>query len=250
MSLYDWVVLLVLIFGGAALLAKVLLVGDYRDDKEDKGGYRSRKSQRRQSDASKSRSYSSAAIDVEAELEAMIIRKTPKPVMTFEGKDAPLTNIQTMPAVRGTTRSPEVIRIPPMESPPRKEEYTTTFWEKIKSQSSVGYLRVLAGRPSISSIPREHGSGLAALQNYENGSGSKWTLMSQGAQQLGLNVRELSLDEERMAENLEAGHPIICILGPGDFTDSGHFIVLTGYRDGGLLYSLKSISKSISFFKG
>ena len=44
---------------------------------------------------------------------------------------------------------------------------------------------------------------------YENGSGSKWTLMSQGAQQLGLNVRELSLDEERMAENLEAGHPII-----------------------------------------
>lgn len=37
MSLYDWVVLLVLIFGGAALLAKVLLVGDYRDDKEDKG---------------------------------------------------------------------------------------------------------------------------------------------------------------------------------------------------------------------
>ncbi len=68
---------------------------------------------------------------------------------------------------------------------------------------------------------------------YENGSGSKWTLMSQGAQQLGLNVRELSLDEERMAENLEAGHPIICILGPGDFTDSGHFIVLTGYRDGG-----------------
>ena len=71
MSLYDWVVLLVLIFGGAALLAKVLLVGDCRDDKEDKGGYRSRKSQRRQSDASKSRSYSSAAIDVEAELEAM-----------------------------------------------------------------------------------------------------------------------------------------------------------------------------------
>ena len=70
-SLYDWVVLLVLIFGGAALLAKVLLVCDCRDDKEDKGGYRSRKSQRRQSDASKSRSYSSAAIDVEAELEAM-----------------------------------------------------------------------------------------------------------------------------------------------------------------------------------
>lgn len=70
---------------------------------------------------------------------------------------------------------------------------------------------------------------------YENGSGSKWTLMSEGARQLGLNVRELSLDEESMAENLAAGNPIICILGPGDFTDSGHFIVLTGYRDGGFV---------------
>ncbi len=76
-----------------------------------------------------------------------------------------------------------------------------------------------------------------AMENgyYERGSGSKWTLMSEGARKLGLNVKELSLDEEIMAENLAAGNPIICILGPGDFTDSGHFIVLTGYRDGGFV---------------
>lgn len=70
---------------------------------------------------------------------------------------------------------------------------------------------------------------------YETGSGSKWTLMSEGAERLGLNAKELSLEEERMAENLAAGNPIICIMGPGDFTDSGHFIVLTGYRDGGFV---------------
>ena len=86
-----------------------------------------------------------------------------------------------------------------------------------------------------SKIPKWMAEFATEKDYYENGSGSKWTLMSQGAQQLGLNVRELSLDEERMAENLEAGHPIICILGPGDFTDSGHFIVLTGYRDGGFV---------------
>lgn len=76
-----------------------------------------------------------------------------------------------------------------------------------------------------------------AMENgyYERGSGSKWTLMSEGARKLGLNVKELSPDEEIMAENLAAGNPIICILGPGDFTDSGHFIVLTGYRDGGFV---------------
>lgn len=57
--------------------------------------------------------------------------------------------------------------------------------------------------------------------------------MSEGAGSMGLNVKEISLDEERMIENLLAGNPIICIMGPGDFTDSGHFIVLTGYKDGG-----------------
>lgn len=68
---------------------------------------------------------------------------------------------------------------------------------------------------------------------YENGSGSKWVLMSEGAALLGLNVKEIPLDEERIIDNLQVHNPIICIMGPGDFTDSGHFIVLTGYKDGG-----------------
>lgn len=70
MSLYDWVLLLVLIFGGAGLLAKVLLVGDYKDDEEDRGGYRERKTKRHSGTYGGS-SYSSTSIDVEAELEAM-----------------------------------------------------------------------------------------------------------------------------------------------------------------------------------
>lgn len=70
MTLYDWVLLLVLIFGGAALLAKVLLVGDYKDDEEERGGYRARKSRRMHSGSSYS-SYSSSSLDVERELEEM-----------------------------------------------------------------------------------------------------------------------------------------------------------------------------------
>lgn len=70
---------------------------------------------------------------------------------------------------------------------------------------------------------------------YEEGNGTRWALMSEGAAILGLNAKEISLDEERMIGNLRSGNPIICILGPGDFTDSGHFIVLTGYRDGGFV---------------
>lgn len=68
-----------------------------------------------------------------------------------------------------------------------------------------------------------------------SGSGTSWSLMSDGARDLGMNAFELPLDENRIKNELEAGNPIICIMGPGDFTDSGHFIVLTGYKDGKLI---------------
>ena len=58
------------------------------------------------------------------------------------------------------------------------------------------------------------------------GSGSAWTLISQGGKGLGLDVRELPLDENTVDRELDGGHPVICIMGPGDFTSSGHFIVL------------------------
>lgn len=66
-----------------------------------------------------------------------------------------------------------------------------------------------------------------------NGSGSAWTLISKGGRKLGLKVTEIPLDLDRIISNLSLGRPIICILGPGDFTDSGHFIVITGYNENG-----------------
>ena len=68
---------------------------------------------------------------------------------------------------------------------------------------------------------------------YVEGSGTSWSLMSDGAQSLGLQVQVLSLDEGVIRRELEAGHPVICIMGPGDFTSSGHFIVLTGIHEDG-----------------
>lgn len=64
------------------------------------------------------------------------------------------------------------------------------------------------------------------------GSGSAWALIGEGGEKLGLDVTELPLDKDRIISNLEAGNPVICVMGPGDFTTSGHFIVMTGYEDG------------------
>lgn len=64
------------------------------------------------------------------------------------------------------------------------------------------------------------------------GNGSAWSLISEGGKKLGLDVTEIPLDEGRIIRNLEVGNPIICVMGPGDFTTSGHFIMLTEYADG------------------
>lgn len=66
----------------------------------------------------------------------------------------------------------------------------------------------------------------------ERGNGSKWTLISEGGKALGLDVEELPLHENTIARELKDGNPVICVVGPGDFTTTGHFIVLTEYIDG------------------
>ena len=65
-----------------------------------------------------------------------------------------------------------------------------------------------------------------------SGNGSSWTLISEGGEKLGLDVTEIPLDENRIIRNLEVGNPIICVMGPGFFTSTGHFIVMTEYEDG------------------
>lgn len=63
---------------------------------------------------------------------------------------------------------------------------------------------------------------------YVDGSGSSWELMTKGAVSIGLNSYEISLWEDTIINELSQGHPIICAMGPGEFTTKGHFIVLTG----------------------
>ena len=67
---------------------------------------------------------------------------------------------------------------------------------------------------------------------YVNGVGTSWELMSAGGTHFGVTARELPLSQPVMENALAAGEPIICSVGPGDFTTSGHFIVLSGLEDG------------------
>lgn len=77
------------------------------------------------------------------------------------------------------------------------------------------------------------------------GDGTSWTLFSEGAVSLGFDVTEIPLDMDRIFENLEVGNPIVCAMGPGDFTSEGHFVVMVAVEDGFLrIHDPNSIANS------
>lgn len=61
---------------------------------------------------------------------------------------------------------------------------------------------------------------------------TSWALMNTGCQAWGLTSEELPLTETAVTEALAGGRPVICSVRPGDFTTTGHFILLAGMEDG------------------
>ena len=43
----------------------------------------------------------------------------------------------------------------------------------------------------------------------------------------------MAFDADHILSALQSGMPVICAVGPGDFTSTGHFIVLTGVDGNG-----------------
>lgn len=62
-----------------------------------------------------------------------------------------------------------------------------------------------------------------------------WALMTEGAHALGLTSEELPANAASIRAALEAGQVIIASVRPGDFTTTGHFIVLAGIAANGEL---------------
>lgn len=72
---------------------------------------------------------------------------------------------------------------------------------------------------------------------YANSSvATQWAFFGQGGAELGLTVKELTGEqirsEEKIAQVLAEGKLIVAHMGPGVFTEIGHYIVITGYQDG------------------
>lgn len=68
---------------------------------------------------------------------------------------------------------------------------------------------------------------------YVNGTGTAWGLMEDFPEIYGIKATELRMTERAVKAELDKGKVLICAMGQGDFTVSGHFIVIYGYGDNG-----------------
>ena len=73
----------------------------------------------------------------------------------------------------------------------------------------------------------------AAQKGYHSEAGTAWSFFTEGAAELGLSGKELPLSETAMKRTIDQGGVIACSMRPGDFTTTGHFILLRGYDDKG-----------------
>ena len=73
-----------------------------------------------------------------------------------------------------------------------------------------------------------------------------WALMTDGAAELGLASDELPASAGAVREALLSGRPVICSVGPGDFTTTGHFIVLSSLTEDGkvIVHDPNSVERS------
>ena len=67
------------------------------------------------------------------------------------------------------------------------------------------------------------------------GSGSTWSLIKEGCEHYGLHASEVAMVENRIRDKLDEGCPVVVNVGPGYFTDSGHYMVIVGYDDQGFI---------------
>ena len=70
---------------------------------------------------------------------------------------------------------------------------------------------------------------------YQYGVGTSWDLMTRGAPMLGLNAFPVETTTEGILTALQSGAPVVCSVSAGDFTQFGHFIILTGVDSTGMV---------------
>lgn len=76
----------------------------------------------------------------------------------------------------------------------------------------------------------------AVKQGYlDSENNTAWAFMTNAPKEYGITVSEETLTKENLVKVLESGSVVVCSVGPGVFTDIGHYIVIVGQKDDKLI---------------
>lgn len=78
-------------------------------------------------------------------------------------------------------------------------------------------------------------SAFADEHNYAPTGATEWAFMTEGAALLGLTGTNINPTRANIVAALQAGQPVIVSVNPGDFTLLGHYIVLKGIDENGMV---------------
>lgn len=84
---------------------------------------------------------------------------------------------------------------------------------------------------------------------YVEGTGTAWALMEDVPKLYGIGVTKLGAEESSIRAILDSGGVVICSMNRGDFTTSGHYILIYGYdREGLLINDPNCVSRSSRYW--
>ena len=123
----------------------------------------------------------------------------------------------------------------PEQSARSEEELSAQGLQAVDLKDYTSLSMVATGLTGNTSFTPKYVADMSVnMGYYVDEVGTDWTLMTAGASELGINSAQLTnWSEDTLKSELSAGHPIICSMGPGDFTNQGHFIVLSGLTEEG-----------------
>ena len=86
----------------------------------------------------------------------------------------------------------------------------------------------LTGRNNIT--PLDVASYAYSHGYYQDG--TSWAFFTEGMKHYGIHGRNIPLSYSSMKNEIMNGRPLICSMKPGDFTTTGHLIVIRGMKQG------------------
>lgn len=104
---------------------------------------------------------------------------------------------------------------------------------------------VIAGLTGNNKITPYTIAKYAEEEDYYSRLGTSWSIMTEGITKFDIKGTEIALSKNTIYNKLNNGNPIICSMRRGNFTTTGHFIVLVGIEEGKIkIKDPNSIEKS------